>query len=129
MSETKTLKAIELALSQGECRLLRNNIGQAWQGKVSRAPPGPWAQGSLIIQAPRVVHFGLAGGSSDLIGFKSVTVTPEMVGIKLAIFTSIEVKAAGRFQKGQRDWLAMVKEFGGIAGVAHSVEEAQAIVK
>jgi hypothetical protein len=127
MSETEKLKAIHLALSQGDCRIFRNNIGEAWQGRISPAPPGPWVAGSLIIQTPRLVHFGLASGSSDLIGFRSLTVTPDMVGKKIAVFLSIEVKKGGRFQKGQREWLAMVSSFGGIAGVAHSVEEAQQI--
>ena len=33
-----------------------------------------------------------ANGASDLIGFTTVEITPEMVGQKAAIFTAIEVK-------------------------------------
>jgi hypothetical protein len=48
-------------------RLWRNNIGLAfYQGKY--------------------VQYGLAPGSGDLIGFRSVTITPEMVGQRVAVF-------------------------------------------
>jgi ribosomal protein S19 len=42
------------------------------------------------------VQFGLCKGSADLIGWKRVTVTPEMVGSTVAVFTSIEVKTRNR---------------------------------
>jgi VRR-NUC domain len=52
-----------------------------------------------------------------------------MVGQKVAIFTSIEVKtAAGRIRPDQKQWLQAVAAAGGIAGVARSVEEAQQLV-
>jgi hypothetical protein len=48
-----------------------------------------------------------------------------MVGQQIAIFTSIEVKAAtGRMRPEQQQWLQAVAAAGGIAGVARSVGEA-----
>jgi len=48
-----------------------------------------------------------------------------MVGQQIAIFTSIEVKAAtGRIRPEQQQWLNAVQSAGGIAGVARSVGEA-----
>ena len=48
-----------------------------------------------------------------------------MVGQQVAIFTSIEVKAAtGRIRPEQQQWLNAVQAAGGIAGVARSVGEA-----
>jgi len=48
-----------------------------------------------------------------------------MVGQQVAIFTSIEVKAAtGRIRPEQQQWLNAVQRAGGIAGVARSVGEA-----
>jgi hypothetical protein len=71
------------------------------------------------------VRYGLQPGSSDLIGWRTVTITPEMVGQQVAVFTSIEVKTAtGRLTPEQRQWLAAVETAGGIAGVARSVEDA-----
>ena len=71
------------------------------------------------------MSFGLARGSADLIGWTIRTVTPEMVGTQVAVFTSIEVKTpTGRVKPEQQQWLDAVQAAGGIAGVARSVEDA-----
>ena len=65
-----------------------------------------------------------------MIGWTSRTITPEMVGQQVAIFTSIEVKAAtGRIRPEQQQWLNAVQAAGGIAGVARSVGEAMDILQ
>jgi hypothetical protein len=71
------------------------------------------------------VRYGLQPGSSDLIGWTIRTVTPDMVGQQVAVFTSIEVKTpTGRVKPEQQQWLDAVQAAGGIAGVARSVEDA-----
>jgi hypothetical protein len=76
------------------------------------------------------VQFGLARGSADLIGWRTITITPDMVGRQLAVFISIEVKTErGRVRPEQHAWLAAVTGAGGIAGVARSVTDAHAILK
>jgi dihydroxyacid dehydratase/phosphogluconate dehydratase len=75
------------------------------------------------------VQFGLARGSADLIGYRTVTITPEMVGQQVAVFASIEVKTpTGRIRPDQRAWMETVQAAGGIAGVARSVEDAKALL-
>jgi hypothetical protein len=75
------------------------------------------------------VQFGLARGSADLIGYRTITITPEMVGQQVAVFTSIEVKTpTGRIRPEQQQWLDTVQAAGGIAGVARSVEDAKALL-
>jgi hypothetical protein len=107
MSEQQIQQHIRLALSRGPVRLYRNNTG------------------TLRDQHGRPVTFGLAVGSADLIGWRTVTVTPEMVGTQVAVFLSIEVKTpTGRLRPEQRQWLEAVQAAGGIAGVARSVEDA-----
>ena len=107
MTEQQIQQRIRLALSRGPVRLYRNNTG------------------TLRDQHGRPVQFGLAVGSADLIGWRTVTVTPEMVGQRIAVFTSIEVKTAtGRLRPEQQQWLDAVQAAGGIAGVARSVEDA-----
>jgi hypothetical protein len=124
--ETPILKRIQIALSHGAVRLFRNNVGLAWQGKCLRV-----SAMRLIIDSPRVVHFGLAEGSADLIGFKSVTITPEMVGTTIAQFVSIEVKRlrGGEYRENQRAWAAMIEAHGGLSGVARSIKEATALLQ
>ncbi len=71
------------------------------------------------------VQFGLCVGSSDLIGFKSITITPEMVGQKVAVFTAIEVKTdKGKPTPAQNKFIEMVNNNGGIGAVVRSVDDA-----
>lgn len=70
------------------------------------------------------VRFGLATGSSDLIGWVPVTITADMVGQTLAVFASVEVKAEkGRVRSEQKVWLDMVRRFGGFAGIARNDQD------
>ena len=111
-SEQTIQQHIRLACSIGTCRLFRNNTG------------------TLRDINGRPVTFGLCKGSADLIGWTTRIITPEMVGQQVAIFTSIEVKAAtGRIRPEQQQWLLGVQKAGGIAGVARSVGEAMDLLR
>jgi hypothetical protein len=111
VSEQKIQQEIRIACSRGQTRLFRNNTG------------------TLRDQHGRPVQFGLCKGSADLIGWKRVTVTPDMVGSTVAVFTSIEVKTpTGRLRSEQQQWLDAVQAAGGIAGVARSVSDAKALL-
>ena len=78
----------------------------------------------------RPVQFGLARGSADLIGWRTITITPEMVGTQLAVFTSIEVKTPnGRIRPDQHAWERTVSNAGGIAGIARSIQDANDLVR
>jgi len=110
--------------SRPDVRLFRNSCGKGWSGQhISGA-------GNVVtIGNARFIRYGLTPGSADLIGWQAVTVTPEMVGRKLAVFTSIEVKAAhGRLTPHQDNWRRVLSAAGGAAGVARSVAEAAAIL-
>jgi hypothetical protein len=110
-SEQQIQQEIRLAISKGDTRVFRNNTG------------------TLRDANGRPVSFGLCKGSADLIGWRTVTITPEMVGQQVAVFTSIEVKTAtGRLRPEQQQWLDAVQAAGGIAGVARSVEDAEALL-
>lgn len=110
-SEQTIQQQIRLACSTGDTRLFRNNTG------------------TLRDQHGRPVQFGLCKGAGDLLGWKRVTITPDMVGQTVAVFTSIEVKSpTGRLRPEQQQWLDAVQAAGGIAGVARSVEDALRIV-
>ena len=72
------------------------------------------------------MQFGLCKGSADLIGWTTRTITEEMVGQQVAIFTSIEVKTpTGRVRPEQQQWLDAVAKAGGIAAVARSVADCE----
>jgi hypothetical protein len=123
MNETTILQRIRLALGRVPgLRMFRQNCGQAWMGKVIKRTAD-----MIVMQNPRPVQFGLHPGSADLIGWRSVTITPDMVGRTVAVFCSIEVKTpAGKLRPDQANWQAQVEEAGGIAIVARSEADALA---
>ena len=111
--------------SRTDVRLFRNTCGTGWSGQtVSHVGD------RVTLANARFIRYGLTPGSADLIGWQVVTVTPEMVGSKLAVFASIEVKAhaTGRLTPEQDNWRRVVSSAGGAAGVARSVAEAAAIL-
>ena len=113
-AETTLQQQIRLALgTHPDARLFRNQVGSL---------PDP--------RTGRLVTFGLARGSADLIGWRTVVVTQDMVGQQLAVFTSIEVKTpTGRVSPQQQAWLGVVQGAGGIAGIARSVPDALRIIE
>jgi hypothetical protein len=113
-AETDLQQRIRLALgTRSDLRLFRNQVGQL---------PDP--------RTGRPVQFGLAKGSADLIGWRTMTITPEMVGQRIAVFTSLEIKTpSGRLSPAQTHWLNAVRTAGGLVGVARSVADAVTILE
>jgi len=73
------------------------------------------------------VRYGLAVGSSDLIGIYSTVIGPEHVGMTLGRFVAGEVKApGGTVTEDQARFLSLVSSRGGLAGVWRNTEEALA---
>ncbi|MGE0521270.1 MAG: VRR-NUC domain-containing protein [Reyranella sp.] len=105
-------------------RLFRQPVAHAWVGQfVERI-------GDMVkLRNAQRIFAGLCVGSSDIVGWQSVEVTPEMVGSKLAVFTAIEVKKPrGDRREEQVAFVAAVRKDGGRAGFARSVAEAEAIL-
>lgn len=124
MRESNIMRLIQRELGRGDARLFRNNTGQGWVGRMRRLNTG-----AVVLDDARPLHAGLCEGSPDLVGWTSVTVTPDMVGKRVAVFTGIETKdARGRVTPEQANFIAAVRAAGGMAGVARSVEEATTII-
>lgn len=123
MSESKAKTEIMLGIGAlPGVRVFNNPVGSAWQGNLISH-----TRDRLILAHPRRITYGLAPGSADLIGYRTVTITPDMVGQRVAVFTALEVKAPGgthRVTQEQRHFLDVVKAAGGIAGIARSPEQA-----
>lgn len=112
-SEAYTSSLVRLAAPGAGYWLTRNNVG------------------ALRDQSGRLIRFGLANESKalnesiksgDLIGWRSVVITPEMVGQRVAIFTSVECKKAEwkpgedpKREEAQARWAALVIAAGGEA--------------
>ena len=113
MTEMNRLRSIMLGISKPGVRIWRNNCG------------------ALKDADGRLIRFGVANpGGSDLIGWRSVTVTPDMVGSKVAIFLAIEVKGErGKATDAQANFIARVRADGGLAGVARCLDDALGIIE
>jgi hypothetical protein len=119
-SEAAVQTDVRLELSRRGVRVWRNNVG------VLQDKDG------------RYIRFGLANDSrkvnenfksSDLIGITPVTITPDMVGQTIGVFTSYEIKHEGwKFtqsgrHKAQAAWLMLVNSLGGIGRFITSVND------
>lgn len=122
---TRVLRIDGSARSEADVQaLLRLNPGdgvKVWRNNV----------GAMRDAAGRVVRYGLANDSyqmsavlksSDLIGWRKIVITPDMVGETIAQFVSYECKAAGwpallstERERAQAAWLRLVSEAGGDA--------------
>lgn len=125
MTEADVLRAIMTALGAlPDVRIFRNHVGAGWTGRlVARSGK------RVVIEDARHCTFGLAPGSPDLIGWRSLVVTPEMVGHRIARFVAIEAKARGRLTPGQSRFLAVAGDMGAITGIARSADDARALIE
>jgi hypothetical protein len=124
MTEIDIQRRIQLALSDRDTRLWRNNVGNAWQGQAE-----PIKDGSVILHNARRIQFGLCPGSGDLIGLRAVTITPEMVGRRVAVFCSVEVKSrTGRASDEQFAFCETVKSLGGMAGIVRNEADSREVL-
>jgi len=98
MTEAQISKQIQLAAHGSGCRLFRNTTGK------------------LRDRQGRMVSFGLAVGSADLIGWVKCGTS--------ATFLAVEVKSpTGRITKEQQHFIDAVNSAGGLGMVARSVED------
>lgn len=106
--------------------MFRQNVGQAWAGsKIIAQKPSK----SVLIEDAMPLTMGLTKGSSDLIGWTSVEITPDMVGSSVAVFTAVECKRShgGRVTPEQKHFVERVIEAGGMAGVVSDPAAAEKI--
>lgn len=134
--EAAVQKAITLGLGMLS-RLFRLNGGKAWMSNLGPKGVVKMTDGSVLIKAARPVGLGLTmtngdsvEGQSDLGGWTEVTVTPEMVGKRVAVATFIEVKRpkGGKLSDNQKKFIAQADAQGCIAGWANSPEAARKII-
>lgn len=112
------LRPIFDTFCRGATRLWRNNVG-VLQDRTGR--PVAYGLGS---EGGRAMP-----GTSDAIGLHTITITPDMVGRQVAVFTAIEVKDQASLTDAQRRFLLAVHNLGGIAGCARSVDDARRILE
>lgn len=124
MRESSIQNQIRLAAAQDGVQLLRQNSG------------------ALQDRYGQLIRFGLANESKamnktyksgDLVGIRPVVIGPEHIGMTLGVFISLECKndrwrgVSNERERAQERWNQWVKQHGGLAGFANSVEMARKI--
>lgn len=120
--------------SESEIQQLIQLEGPNWHTILMRNNSG-----ALKDHEGRLVRYGLGNvskkhndqmKSSDLIGIKTIVITPDMVGQMVAVFTAIEVKREdwkrdeeNKKENAQFNFIEWIKKRGGIAGFASSVKQ------
>lgn len=124
MTEHDIQNSIRIALSRNGIYTERSNAGKFWGGKVI-AHDGK----RVVIENPTQI-VGAVAGTSDLIGFRSLQVTQDMVGKTIAQFIAIEVKKPGeRPRENQIAYLNMVNKRGGVGIWVDNVDKVEGIFK
>lgn len=108
-SESENMQTIRLEASRRGWLLLRNNSG------------------AYFDKHGRIIRYGLGNDSAkvnaaikspDLIGIRTVTITPDMVGMTIGQFVAIETKKKGwrmdKTAKAQANFGKIITERGGI---------------
>lgn len=120
-SEHDIQNEIRVAIgAEQSATLFRANVGEAWTGTLAANNLN-----RVIIEDARRFRSGLPIGFPDLFGFRTIEITPEMVGKKVAVFAFIEVKKpGGRTSKAQEKMHTFLRNAGAVGGVARSAKEA-----
>lgn len=124
-SESHMQSKIRLAAATERVFLMRNNSGALRDAKG------------------RTVRFGLGNDSaavneklksSDLIGIRPILIGPEHIGMTIGQFIGVEVKPPDWRGPGgdphagaQADWMQLVRQWGGVAGFASTVDMARKV--
>ncbi len=138
MSEAIIQRRVWMSLGAGISRIFRLNTGMGWISALGPRGVHHLPDGSVRIEQARPIALGLGSpngrpvaGAADLVGWTPKRITPEHVGRQVAVFTSVEVKAARRgcVRAKQHAWRDALLRDGAIAAVARSPEEAHAAVE
>jgi hypothetical protein len=124
MPERDIQYSVRRALSAfNRVRMFRFQSGRFWQGEeIERGI------NYVVLRHPRRVNVGFEG-LADLDGWITRTVSADMVGQSIAQFAAIEVKTMGQKPTAvQAAFLSTVRNMGGLAGVATSVDDAKRIL-
>jgi len=133
-NEGAVITRILIEATKNGWRLFRNSVGLAWQGRPTEEYSLAGRSGESVhvveLAGARRVQYGLCRGSSDLIGWRPLVITADMVGQTVAQFVAIEAKTAqySRTTAEQDNFLDQVSQAGGFAAVARGTNSGEVMV-
>lgn len=124
MKEHDIQNSIRNALA-GKCRLFRANVGEGWTGEAVHLP-----NGDVLLKNPRRFNTGLPKGFPDTFGWRTIVITPEMIGQPMAQFLGIEVKTQkGRASSEQSKFINVLNSTGGRGAICRNDQDALNLVE
>jgi len=121
------MRRIQVLASKKGARLFRNNVALGWVGrpeKITTKKTVTVYPGDVVVRVARPLHAGLCKGSSDLIGWRPIIITPEMIGRTIAQFTACETKYMdGVVSLEQSAFIKVVNDAGGCAFAPRSEDD------
>lgn len=128
-------KLSQIAASKAGARLWRMAVGFGWiaggKGTLKATKPTTVTMqpGDVLLRQARPFRAGVEG-MSDNAGLVPVKITQDMVGQTVAVSLWVEDKqGSGRPTPEQKAWIAMVRGFGGRAGIARNEDDVVAIAR
>lgn len=127
MRDKKLLTDIQSHYSKNGDRIFLQSKGLGWYGKFLKPPMNTSAiitPHDVLIRDARPIRAGMCVGVTDLVGWTTITVEPEHIGKKLAVFTAIECKEDNLpADPDRKKFIESVKIAGGFAKVIKSVSD------
>jgi len=108
-AEKKRMNEILLQNDGRKSYICRINAGSAW----TAGPRDTEYKGKIITLKNARRFIGAPPGWPDLAGYQSVTITPDMVGKTVAIFTGHEIKMTGKLNAKQKIFRDRLIRMGG----------------
>ena len=97
--EGKVSADIAAAFGHGPTRLWRNNVGGLYARDGRFVAYGLGSMGGVVVRGP-----------SDWIGLRTITITPDMVGQRIAVFAAVESKDLAKPSPEQLTFIANVRD-------------------
>ena len=123
-SHTATAKLLDIAATRKGWRLFPYFVGGVWLGELRKDWKEKLAGFVVELTHARRVTLGRPG-VFDRVGFRPVKITPDMVGMTVAQFVTIDAKTQGykRMSPEQKNYARVVRQAGGFAGIAIEVTD------
>jgi hypothetical protein len=110
-------------------RLFKNAIGLGFVGRVAEEYDSSAGHVVELVKARRVKYGVCNPGGFDLIGWQTVRITQDMVGMRVAVFAAIDGKtqAYSSMSRDQKNFAREVIKAGGIAIIATRSKDGETV--
>lgn len=128
-SEAEVKKRVRTAFTKLTKGITFNNaVGIAYMGTLIKKNK------DIYTIKGRKAAIGFGRGTSDLIGIRTIEITPDMVGKKIGQFVALEVKkenwhyTGNAHEREQHNFINVINNLGGLAGFVNSEDSLNELI-